>query len=236
MANIVLKFVTVLREVSERISGTALPTEITLQILFQWGGMESPTAQALQEDAGGRRVRDCILRHSRAALPHQFGGIECYCDTHKMGTIWAKYNSDQLKCLGEYLEDGERVPKQLRVRRVNAHLRRHRQPCGIDDNWYGGDCGTFWLWFRYLQNQHPDDEQLKEFGGIDFGARRMQKNMTTKLSLSLVPEPFHPSYGGAMRVWGKMIEELQGQPVRTEIKNYAEGWRLYLRADAGEIL
>lgn len=237
MAYIVLTFVAVLQGESERLVGEALPMEIVLEILLRWGGMASPTAMALRKDAGSRRVRDCIWRHSRAPR-NEFGGMECYCDTHKMGTIWAKYDSDQLRWVGEYLENGGRVPKRLRIHRVNAHLRKFKQPCGMDDSWRSGECGTFWLWFRYLRNQHPDDEQLKAFGGYDFGVRRMKSQKTTKLSLSLVPERFHPCYDGAMRVWGAMIEELQGQPLKqgTEIKNYAEGWRLYLRADAGEIM
>ena len=236
MANIMLAFVAVLQEESERIAGKALPTEITLEILLRWGGMVSPTVLALREDAGSRRVRECILRHTRAVPQREFSGMECYCETHKTGTIWAQYDTDQLRYVGELLGSKMRVPKELRVRRVNAHLRKHKRGWIMGDYWGSGECGTFWLWFRYLRNQHPDDKQLKTFGGSDYGVERMRYQRITKLSMSSVPERYYPYYDGARWVWGKMIEELQGQPLKeeTQLKNYAEGWKMYLRADAGE--
>jgi len=239
MANILLAFVTVLQEVSERIGGTALPVEIVLQILLRWGGMVSPAVLALRGDEGSRRVRDCIVKQSRSS-PYEFGGIECYCNVHKLGgMIQSKYDSSQVRCVVKCLENGEQVSKRLRVRRVNAHLRYARHAYGRDDYWCTGECGTFWLWFRYLRNQQPEDELLERFGGIDFVAARQATKKSSKLSLSLAPARYrrHHILGRCLlNTWKEMIEELQGQPLKdgTEIKNYVEGWKLYLRADAGE--
>jgi hypothetical protein len=263
MLGVVGDFVAVLQEESERVCGTALPVELVLAILVEWGGMRSPTAVALRTDPRVRGFRTFAEswgwdrgwdRGIGGPLVHMNGG-HCLChdsygtDTNTGIPVWVenKYITRTTKALNAQPQAGpvRRVPgdKNHLIKRVFMSI----EHMPMYDNWYcGAACGRvgLMLCFHGCGALGSDDvaearfgERLREaWANQTFGGDRAMHTFVGDLA-QLVDEWWDPRCAVEGRRWWKpFIETLQGQPMTTEMESRAHAWELYLRADRGEIV